>query len=121
MASDNIATILGLNNNDEYCDDGATGPSMVAAASAASSLPSWHEKTLLDSQYSEDYMIEEMNDQLESFEDKSLQELCATEKTFDIDQTATKRRSMKHYPKKHKHLFRYSPDISVGESSEKAE
>ncbi|KAL7539879.1 hypothetical protein ACHAXR_009675 [Thalassiosira sp. AJA248-18] len=102
-AHGNIATLLGLSNND---DATATGTSSIVSAAL---LPSWYEKALLDSL--ED--IEEINDQLESLEDIELQELCAFGRTFDIDQTATKRRSMKRHPKKHKHLFRYSPDIMV--------
>jgi hypothetical protein len=56
--------------------------------------------------YPEDNMIDDEVDQ-------ELHELCVIEKSFDIDQPSSKRTTMIHRPKKHKHLFRYSSDISV--------
>ena len=64
--------------------------------------------------YSEE-MIAQMDTSSSSQEEEE-EDLCIIDKAFDIDQqqqTKQKNALSHHHPKRHKHLFRYSADISV--------
>ena len=111
--SSNIASALGSKKYYDY-DDVHAVPTQI---SDNASLPAWYEQSLLVSADEKEFLSMRQDEENQKNDQMDMQELCVIENSFDINQKATVRRTMKPNPNKHKHLFRYSPDISVGETS----
>ncbi|KAL7466150.1 hypothetical protein ACHAXS_006443, partial [Conticribra weissflogii] len=82
-------------DDDEFLLKGVTYPQEM--------IDEWDNNSALDDQQQQD------ENEISSPED----ELCVIDSQFDIDPTQKPHQKLPFKPKKHKHLFRYSPDISV--------